>query len=71
MFYTKSGREITYYGREYAKDIISKNETIKSLDDLFQILLEAWCQETAYPSCQEEYIQEDALQRQVQIFCLW
>ena len=26
---------------------------------MFEILLEVWCKETAYPSCQKEYVQEN------------
>lgn len=60
MFKTNSGRPITYYGIEYAKEIKNVEENvceIHSLNDLFSILLKAWCKETAYPSCQHDYIQ--------------
>ena len=56
MFYTKSGRPITYYGIEYGEEIIN-NENQFSLNHLFAVLLESWCKETAYPSCQHDYIQ--------------
>lgn len=56
-FKTKSGREITYNGKEYAKNIkiINSNYKMNSLDELFEKLLNAWCKETAYPSCQNDY----------------
>ena len=61
MFKTKSGRDITYYGRENTRDIkkISKDFVgINTLDDLFEALLEVWCAETTYPSCKDEYYYE-------------
>lgn len=62
MFKAKSGREITYYGREYTKNIKRKNDKdnkINTIDELFELLLEVWCRETAYPSCQKDYIYEE------------
>lgn len=62
MFKTKSGREITYYGREHSpiiKRTRDENVKITSLDELFENLLEVWCRETAYPSCQKEYVQDN------------
>lgn len=62
MFQTKSGREITYYGKEYTKDIkrsSGKGHKINTIDELFHILLDVWCKETAYPSCQKEYDQKN------------
>lgn len=62
MFKTKSGREITYNGREYTKNIKRKNDKdnkINTIDELFELLLEVWCRETAYPSCQKDYIYEE------------
>ncbi len=58
MFKTKSCRPITYYGSEYTADIQRKNgenQAIHSINRLFEILLEAWCKETAFPSCQKDY----------------
>lgn len=58
MFKTKSCRPITYYGCEYTADIQrknGKNQAIHSINQLFEILLEAWCKETAFPSCQKDY----------------
>ena len=57
MFYTKSGRPLHYYGEEYAKDIMAlkKNTSVQDLDDFFELLLQCWCRETAYPSAQNEY----------------
>lgn len=62
MFRTKSGREITYYGNEYSKEINrigNKDHAIDSLDSLFEVLLKVWCKETAYPSCQHDYDREN------------
>ncbi len=61
MFKTKSGRDITYYGRENTNDIVKicqEFEGINTVDDLFKLLLETWSVETTYPSCQEEYCYE-------------
>ena len=58
MFKTKSGRTITYNGKDYTKEIkkISNDyKNINSIDDLFKLLLDVWCKETAYPSCQKDY----------------
>ena len=62
MFKTKSGRNISYFGNEYTKKIHRKNGNnckIKTIDELFEILLDVWCRETAYPSCQKEYDEEN------------
>ena len=62
MFKTKSGRNISYFGNEYTKEIHRKNGNnckIKTIDELFEILLDVWCRETAYPSCQKEYDEEN------------
>lgn len=53
MFKTKSGRKINYFGSEF-NNIIAGNNGIKSLHDMFQILLSCWCKETAYPSAQSD-----------------
>lgn len=61
MFYTKSGREIYFNGGEY-QNLEAKNSMftgINTLGDLFAVLLKAWCKETAYPSCQNDYIYEN------------
>ena len=61
MFYTKSGREIYFNGEEY-QNLEAKNSMftgINNLGDLFAVLLKAWCKETAYPSCQKDYIYEN------------
>ena len=58
MFKTISSKEITYNGKEYVNDIkkISNIDiSINTIDELFELLLEVWCKETAYPGCQEEY----------------
>lgn len=62
MFKTKSGRDISYYGNEYSKEIRrtgNKDHAINSIDCLFKVLLDVWCRETAYPSCQKDYDQEN------------
>lgn len=61
MFYTKSGREIYFNGEEY-QYLEAKNSMfigINTLGALFAVLLKAWCKETAYPSCQKDYIYEN------------
>lgn len=50
MFTTKSGREITYFGREYTADIQradGKQHLLATVDDLFDLLLKVWCKDTA------------------------
>ncbi len=61
MFKTVSGREITYNGREFTKEIkrVKSDNKINSLDELFELLLDVWCKETAYPSCQHDYIHDE------------
>lgn len=61
-FKTKSGRYITYYGEELGEKILVKNhkyKNINNLNDLFSILLNVWCKDTAYPSCQGDYIKDE------------
>ena len=55
-FLTNSNRIIHYYN-EHRFDIkpIKEVKRIHNLDDLFKILLNCFCKETAYPSCQSEY----------------
>ncbi len=58
MFITKYNRPITYNGREHTEDIskITKDyDGINTIDDLFNVLINVWCRETAYPTCQEDY----------------
>ncbi len=58
MFKTQYDRPITYNGREHTKDItkITKDYNgINTTDDLFNMLINVWCRETAYPTCQEDY----------------
>ena len=50
-----------YYGEEYG-DIKRKkpgNATIETLDDLCKVLRICWCKESAYPSCQAEWVPND------------
>ena len=59
-FYTESGRTISYRGRGIKCCPVDNKygDKIQSLDDLFGLLLDCWCRETAYPPCQEEYDHE-------------
>ena len=52
MFTTNSGRFISYYGRAHTLDIQRQDRntsTISTIDQLFNVLLNVWCKETAYP----------------------
>ena len=62
MFFTKSGRPITYHGNEHIPEPRRKDGTagkIRSMDTLFEVLLEVWCKNTAYPGCRASYDQEN------------
>lgn len=50
-----------YYGEEYGdmKSIEGRYYKQVTLDDLYEILRKAWCKETAYPACQEEWVKTD------------
>ncbi len=50
-----------YYGEEFGNLCRQKpgNPKLITLDDLFNILLECWSKETAYPSCQSEWVPND------------
>lgn len=50
-----------YYGEEYGqiKRLKPGNKQLETLDDLFNILWECWSKETAYPSCQSEWVPND------------
>lgn len=50
-----------FYGEEYASlpRLKNSNEYIKTLGDLYQVLRECWCKETAYPSCQADWVPGD------------
>ncbi len=56
LFLTKSNRVIHYFN-EHRFDIkpVKEVKGIHNLDDLFKILINCYCRETAYPSCQKEY----------------
>lgn len=50
-----------FYGEEYS-DLKRKKEghpRLATLGDLYDILRMAWCKETAYPSCQAEWVESD------------
>lgn len=50
-----------FYGEEYSDTKRKKigHPAIVTLGDLYQILRKAWCKETAYPSCQAEWVNTD------------
>lgn len=50
-----------YYGEEYGQTVIKRsgNPQLNTIDDLFNILLNCWNKETAYPSCQAEWVAND------------
>lgn len=51
-----------YEGEDIGRQIVRlkpKNPRLNTLDDLFKILLECWCRETAYPACQKDWSQDD------------
>lgn len=50
-----------FYGEEYSELKRKKegNPKLKTLDDLYSVLRKAWCKETAYPSCQAEWVETD------------
>lgn len=50
-----------YYGEEYGQTVRKRpgNPHLNTIDDLFNILLNCWNKETAYPSCQAEWVAND------------
>lgn len=50
-----------FYGEEYStlKRKKEGNPKLSTLGDLYTILRKAWCKETAYPSCQAEWVPSD------------
>lgn len=57
-FKTQSGRSISYYGEEFGNGIKIKNnayQNVNTLNDLFELLLNCWERETAYPASQVDY----------------
>lgn len=50
-----------FYGEEYGNLKRKKegNPKLQTLDDLYAILRKAWYKETAYPSCQAEWVESD------------
>lgn len=51
----------SYYGSEYGSITRSdhKEHKIATLDELYVLLRQCWCKETAYPSCQAEWVSDD------------
>ena len=51
----------TFYGEEYSELKRKKDghPKLSTLGDLYSILRKAWCKETAYPSCQAEWVESD------------
>lgn len=50
-----------FYGEEYS-DLKRKKEghpRLATRGDMYDILRMAWCKETAYPSCQAEWVESD------------
>jgi hypothetical protein len=43
----------------YLQRLKPGNKAINTLEDLFEVVRECWCSETAYPSCQEDWVPED------------
>ena len=52
---------LDYKGKEIGgtKRLSKGSSSIKTLNDLYKVLRESWCKETAYPSCQKEWNKED------------
>lgn len=50
-----------YYGCEYGniKRADHQSHRINTLDELYDVLLHCWSRETAYPSCQNEWVSND------------
>ena len=50
-----------YYGEEFGGLERKKagNPKLQTLDDLYEVLRATWCKETAYPSCQAEWVPND------------
>ena len=50
-----------FYGEEYGdiKRMKPGNSKIETINDLYNILRECWCKESAYPSCQAEWVPND------------
>ena len=50
-----------FYGEEYSglKRKKDGHPKLSTLGDLYGVLRKAWCKETAYPSCQAEWVESD------------
>lgn len=58
MYYTNSGRKISYNGTDYSEDLIVINEQYKgkvdSLNDLFSKMLKSWTRDSAHKVAQND-----------------
>jgi hypothetical protein len=50
-----------FYGEEFSsmKRLKSGHPRLETLGDLYQVLRKCWCRESAYPSCQAEWVPAD------------
>ena len=50
-----------YEGKEFGtmQRLKLGNKSLNTLDDLYNVLLSCWCRETAYPSCQKDWNEND------------
>lgn len=50
-----------YWGEEFGSIERTKagNRHLQTLDDLYNVLRYCWCKETAYPSCQFDWVSDD------------
>ena len=53
---------MSFFGYEFSdiqRKKVSSNTKINTLGDLYNVLRICWCKETAYPSCQADWIKDD------------
>lgn len=50
-----------YEGQEFGNTerVKAGNDHLKTIEDLYNVLNECWCKETAYPSCQADWTEDD------------
>ncbi len=50
-----------YYGEELGRTQRKKagHPNLSTIDDLYHVLRKCWCKETAYPSCQHDWVPND------------